>query len=68
MVTERELQFLQLLPLLNGSLSQAGITVDNFNIGSGSETIFVSACTVEFLLTKVSPCIQWLHPCSLNNS
>ena len=42
-VTEREPQFLQLLPILNGSLSQAGIAVDYFIMGtSTAETIFVS--------------------------
>ena len=47
-VTERESQFLQLLPLLNGSLSQAGISVVNRFISGDSlsktiesETIFV---------------------------
>ena len=44
-VTEREPQFLQLLPIFNSSLSQAGITVDYFIEGrSTAETIFVSLC------------------------
>ena len=37
-VTEREPQFLELLPVLNGSLSQAGISFANHFT---SETIFV---------------------------
>ena len=42
-VTEREPQFLQLVPILNASLSQAGITVDYFIGGrSMAETIYVS--------------------------
>ena len=40
-VTEREPQFLQLLPLLNSSLSQAGISTVNHFTSEAKETIFV---------------------------
>ena len=44
-VTERESQFLQLLPLLNSSFSQEGISVDYFIVEGRTDTIFVSAYT-----------------------
>ena len=40
-VTERESQFLQLLPLLNGSFSQAGISFVNHFTSGTVEAIFV---------------------------
>ena len=40
-VTDREPQFLELLPLLNDSLSRAGISAEYHVVGSSTETIFV---------------------------
>ena len=40
-VTERETQFLQLIPLLNSSLSQAGISFVNHFASDAVDNIFV---------------------------
>ena len=53
-VTEREPQFLQFLPILNGYLLQAGMAIDYFIVGmSTAETIFVSLhCNISLCMAN----------------
>ena len=53
-VTEREPQFLQLLPILNGSLSQAGVSFENHFTSEAVETIFVRHNDVHYNVTSIN--------------